>query len=469
VSVTFVIAVALVGGLVDQAASDRGSDPGWSAAGGPRAEQTSQTGTPQSLTAAQPQPANVPPLTLQAALNLARANSQQFRSALTASQLAAEDRTQARAALFPLVTGTNGFIYTEPNGTPSGVFVANNGPHEYILWGQAHGDVFAPAKWADYRRAQAAEAAARAKADVAARGLVAAVVQAYYAVAAAQHKAANAQQSLREAQQFLEISQRLEQGGEVAHSDVVKSQIQLAQRQREAQDADLTFEKSRMGLAVLIFPDYRDNFTVVDDLVDTPPLPALADVKAAATQANPDIRAAQASLTEESFSAAVARRGMLPSVSFDYWYGLDANEFAVNSHDPLGVLRHNIGSSGQAVLTVPLWNWGSLQSKLRQAELRVQQARVDLSLAQRQLLASINLFYREAETAFSQVASLRDSLAMAVESLRLTLLRYQAGEVTVLEVVDAQTTLILARNAYDDGLLRYRVALAALQTLTGIL
>ena len=32
------------------------------------------------------------------------------------------------------------------------------------------------------------------------------------------------------------------------------------------------------------------------------------------------------------------------------------------------------------------------------------------------------------------------------------LLRYQAGEVTVLEVANAQTTLVLARNAYDDGL-----------------
>ena len=47
------------------------------------------------------------------------------------------------------------------------------------------------------------------------------------------------------------------------------------------------------------------------------------------------------------------------------------------------------------------------------------------------------------------------------------LLRYEAGEVSVLEVVDAQNTLTLARNAYDDGLVRYRVALSDLQTLTG--
>jgi len=58
---------------------------------------------------------------------------------------------------------------------------------------------------------------------------------------------------------------------------------------------------------------------------------------------------------------------------------------------------------------------------------------------------------------------------LAAESLRLTLLRYQAGEATALEVVDAQSTANLSRTAYDDGLLRYRVALAAVQSLTGIL
>jgi hypothetical protein len=34
-------------------------------------------------------------------------------------------------------------------------------------------------------------------------------------------------------------------------------------------------------------------------------------------------------------------------------------------------------------------------------------------------------------------------------------------------VKDAQTTLTEARNALDDGLVRYRLALANLQTLTG--
>ena len=58
-------------------------------------------------------------------------------------------------------------------------------------------------------------------------------------------------------------------------------------------------------------------------------------------------------------------------------------------------------------------------------------------------------------------------MKLSTESLKLTLMRYQAGEVSVLEVVDAQSTLTQARNAYDDGLVRYRVALAQLQTVTG--
>ena len=73
----------------------------------------------------------------------------------------------------------------------------------------------------------------------------------------------------------------------------------------------------------------------------------------------------------------------------------------------------------------------------------------------------------KAKTARSEMETLATSAELAADSLRLTTMRYQAGESTVLEVVDAQNTLTLARNAYDDGQSRYRVALANLQTLTG--
>jgi outer membrane protein TolC len=403
------------------------------------------------------------PLTLQAALDQARLHSQQFLQANYAALLAAEDRKQARAALLPSVTEFSQFIYTEPNGTPSGVFVSNDGPKVYNTWLNVHGDVYAPGKWAEYRSAAAAEAVARARRDVAARGVTSTVVQNYYGLVAATRKLASAQQGLREAQQFLDIAQRQERGGEIAHSDVVKAQIDVAQRERELQEAELNALKSRLGLSVLVFPDFRDQVTVVDDLLDTPPLPPLESVRSVASGASPDVRAAEASVQQTMSDIGVARGAVLPSVSFDYFYGINANEFAVRGPESERLL----GSVAQAQMTVPLWTWGATQSKLRQARLKVDQAKAELTFAQRQLRANIATFYREAQIARDQVASLRTSVDLGIESLRLTILRYQAGEATALEVVDAQTTLIQARNAYDDGLVRYRLALAALQTLTG--
>jgi outer membrane protein TolC len=121
----------------------------------------------------------------------------------------------------------------------------------------------------------------------------------------------------------------------------------------------------------------------------------------------------------------------------------------------------------QAQLTVPLWTWGAARSRVKQADLKLQQAKNDLSYTQRNLLASLDAFYREAALARTQLASLHESVDLSRQSLDLTTLRYQAGEVSVLEVVDAQNSARDARNALDDGLARYRVAIGNLQTLTG--
>ena len=210
-------------------------------------------------------------LTLQDALNRARANSVQFQAAVTDQGIAHEDKVQARAGLLPSVNFNNQFIYTEPNGSPSGVFIANNTVHEYLSQGDIH-QVIGLTNYADYRKAKALEAVARAKVEVAKRGLVVAVVQGYYGLIAAQRKYANVQQAASEAQQFLALSQKLENGGEVAHADVIKAQIQYNDRQRDLREAQLAMDKSRLDLAVLLFPDFNLNFTVVDDAQLAPPL-----------------------------------------------------------------------------------------------------------------------------------------------------------------------------------------------------
>jgi outer membrane protein TolC len=95
------------------------------------------------------------------------------------------------------------------------------------------------------------------------------------------------------------------------------------------------------------------------------------------------------------------------------------------------------------------------------------EANVELTATQRTLIRNLQGYYQEAQTAHDQVDRLRHSMDLAAENLRLNGLRYQAAEATILELLDAQTLLTSARNAYDDGLVRYRLALANLETITG--
>ena len=413
-------------------------------------------------------------ITLQDALQRARLNDPQYRSAITDLGLAREDRVQARAGLLPNLNYNNSFIYTQGiggelppdcrtslQGCPNSRFVANNGVHEYISQADVH-ESLSLTNFSDYRRSSALLAQARAKAELATRGLVVTVTQAYYGLVVAQRKYANAQRAAAEAARFLDISQKLEHGGEVAHADVIKSRIQAQQQQRDLQEAQLDMERSRLDLAVLLFTDFNQDFAVVDDLQTPEPLPTFAEVETSGKKNNPELRAALAGYQAAIHEVTAAWGGLLPSLSLDYFYGIDSNKFAIRTD---GV--RNLGYSSVATLQIPIFSWGSDRSKLKQAELRRDQAHIELTYAQKQLLSHLRQFYREAETARSEMESLASSAEIAAESLRLTTLRYQAGESTVLEVVDAQNTLTQARNAYDDGQSRYRVALANLQTLTG--
>lgn len=419
-----------------------------------------------------PAPSSTPPtssqnattvtLTLADAITRARLNSPQFQAALTQVGMAREDRVQSRAALLPNVSYAGSFIYTQGNGTSTGVYIANNGVHEYISQGVAH-EAFGFASLPEYQRAKAAQALAKAKAEIATRGLVVTVVQAFYGLLAAQEKINSSTQASQEAQHFLDISQKLEAGGEVAHSDVIKAQIQANDLQRQLEDAKLAVENARLAMAVLVFPNFFQDFMLMNDLAAAPALPALPDIQEMAKNNNPELQAAFAALAVAAREVTAARAGHLPSLTVDWFYGIDANQFAIYDRNAF----RNLGYSAVASINIPLFSWGAMQSKVKQAELQRHQAQVELSAAQRQALADLQSFYSEAQTARGQLDTLRSTAELAAESLRLTSLRYQAGEATALEVVDAQNTLTAARNAYHDGEARYHLAVAKLQTLTG--
>ena len=430
----------------------------------------------QTASEAAPQPATAsnPPvtITLDEAIRRAEANEPSYAAASAASRTSALDRSIARAGLLPSVVYNNQVIYTAPNGQygvvaegtspqPLPKFIANNGVREYVSQAAVN-ETLGMGPLAAERHADAAAAQAAAELEISRRGLVAAVTGLYYGLASADHKLANAQQALAEAADFTNLTTEREQAREAAHADVLKAQLQQQQRERDFTDAKLAADKSRLELGVLLFPDPRTPY-VLAITAAVAPLASREDVDQAAARNNAELKSALAAMSVSNADVMAARGAYLPDLGLNFNYGIDSPQFAVNGPDHV----RNLGYSAVVTLNIPVWDWLATEHKVKQSEIRRDAVKVALTATQRQLIARLDEVYAEAVAARDQLASLDASVATAGESLRLTKLRYTGGEASVLEVVDAQNSFLMAENAREDGRVRYEMALADLQTLTG--
>jgi len=412
-------------------------------------------------------------VTLQDALEKARKLDPTLLGATWDAMSAREDRIQARNAMLPTISATTQYLGTQGNGgrVSDGRFVTNDGIHVYRAWGVYHEDLSPGLLMGTaYTRAKAAEALANAKAEIARRGLAVTVTKNYYALVVAQRKYATAQAGLDQAKHFMDITQDLEHQGQAPHSDALKAEIQYRIQKQAFDEAKFSMEDTRLGLAVILFPDFNENFAVVDDLDSAPALPAFPEVQEMAEKQNPDIRVALETAREADLDVKLAKTAFLPTLTVDTDYGIEANCFALNcaraAFPEVGVLP-NLGYFLTAALTVPVWDWGTLHSKLKQAEYKQQSSKAALSLAKRTDASELYATYDEAMVARSGLEEARKTAELAAESLRLTNLRYSGGAAPASDVVDAETALVTARNAYADAQVRYRMLLANLQTFTG--
>src|SRR3954453_7471845 len=144
-------------------------------------------------------------ITLQEAIKRAQTTEPNFANALANAHIAGLDKSIARAGLLPTARFNGQGLYVQPNGLREvgGEGVVNTNPkfvsadarpREYIAQGVIE-ETVSLGGIANLRRANAANAVAKAELEIARRGLVAAVTGLYYGVSSADHKFSIAQQA----------------------------------------------------------------------------------------------------------------------------------------------------------------------------------------------------------------------------------------------------------------------------------
>src|ERR1700722_16693350 len=266
-------------------------------------------------------------ITLADAMERARKLDPPLVGAISDAKSAREDRLQARNAMLPQLTGTSQYLNTQGDGgrISDGRFVTNDGVHIYRDWIVFHQDL-SPSllMGTPLTRAKAAEALANAKSEIARRGLTVTVTKTYYALVSAQRKFAAAQAGLDQAKHFLDITGNLEHQGQAPHSDAVKAEIAYRIQKQAYDEARFAMEDTRLSLSVILFPDFNQNFTVVDDL-DTPPaLPPFPEIQQLAEKQNPDMSVAMETAREAELDVKIAKAAFLPTITVEADNGIEA-------------------------------------------------------------------------------------------------------------------------------------------------
>jgi outer membrane protein TolC len=411
---------------------------------------------------------NVSPLTLDESLRLANAQASSFQQAGLNEQIAAEDVRQAQAAFLPKVSAPLSYIYTSPAlGQPAGTprapsFIANNAISEYEAFVNVSGDFDIAGKLrASLARSRALLAAAHAGSDVARRALAQAVIEAYYGLALAIAQRTAAEANLAAAEEFERITSLLLSGGEIAPVDLTRAHLQTIVRRDELARARANEEVTAGVLRVLVGYDFTRPISTTDLALVLPDETELNQFSSGDVSRRPEFAQLEAQLGAARQDIRIARADRRPALSYSINGGFDTDSLKGPR------LKEHSGVSAAVSLSIPIFDWGATRSKERQARLRVQLAENERTIALRGFTQQFFATRAQAASAAERVRLAREGVLQAQDNLATSIARYRAGEAQIVEVTDAQTTLVALRMALYQALFDYQTALGRLRQATG--
>lgn len=432
-----------------------------------RAQIPSPSPTPQIPVVNQSGTASIP-LTLDEAIRLANAQASTFQSAILNERIAEEDVRQAQAEFLPKVSAPLSYIYTTPAlGLPPGEprapsFVSSDGISVYQPFVNVAGDIdIAGRLRANLAKNRALLAAAHAGTEVAKHALAQAVIESYYGLSLAIAQRQAAEGNLRAAEEFEHITSLLMSGGEVAPVDLTRAQLQTLKRRDELAQALANEQIAAGALRVLVGYEFTRPILTTDLALAIPTDAEYLQFRADDVSRRPEFTQLEQQLRAARQEIKIARADRLPSLSYSVNGGFDTDSIKGPR------LKEHSGVSAAMTLSIPIFDWGASRSRERQARLRAEVAENERTLALRGFTQQFYAARAQATSAAGRISLAREGVIKAQDNLAASIARYRAGEAQIVEVTDAQTTLVEQRSALYQAIFDYQTALARLKQATG--
>jgi outer membrane protein TolC len=283
------------------------------------------------------------------------------------------------------------------------------------------------------------------------------VASAYSRVLQAEAARRVARESVRLAESVLDIARKSLDTGLVERDYVLRAEVQLATSRRGVVNAERAVRVAVAGLNQAIGLNVSAPTEVVDRGDEAPFELSLAQCLQRAVENRPEFRVARRAIEIAAEGERVAHADFLPRVY---------SEAVMGETDGHKVLR-GFTSGGSINIA-----WSPFQGGRRIGELRAASAVFRAASAQAEVVCDtialeVNEAYRDVEAARQNIALARPAVAQARENLRLVTRKYEVGDATPTDIVDAETALTRAEQDLYTARYDYLTALARIDYATG--
>ncbi len=464
-------------------------------------------------------------LSLEKAVEIARANNPGYLQVLNDADLADWDVRQAWGQLLPSASASSTVSWQGPGEQRFGsVTLGDLGfgdqPSYYIS--SYNVGVSYDLSWAQIlepRRADKQRSVAEAGIEEVESRFTAQVTIGYLDVLRLQEALATATQQLENAEFNLRLARGQLEVGQATPIDVGQAEVQVGRAQVAVLQAENDLETARMRLLqeMGVAVDQPVELTTVFPL--TEPGWTVEDLYPLALRGNPGLQASRFNEEAAEIGVGQARAAYYPRLSFSTgWSGFTREASSVDAQiaqaraqvaqavnscvqtndiygrlaDPLPPLdcsrlvftdeqRNAIVArndqfpfdfqrsppSASLTVSVPIFQGLSRQRNLEAARIQRDDLRHQVRAEELALRADLAVELANVRTAYETALLEERNVELADQQLRLARDRYQLGAITFVDLVDAQTVLVQAERDRNNSVFLYHIAVTRLESLVG--
>lgn len=378
--------------------------------------------------------------TLTECIDYALQNNITLQQAKLQKQSATEERKQAKAALLPSLSASTSQSFGYRPWLENGVATVTNGTvNSKVNKTYYNGSYGINAQWTVWngnqnrnqvKLGEVSEQQAELQTETTANNIQERIAQLYVQILYMNEAVEVNKQSLETSKRNEQRGKEMVEVGKMAKADLAQLTAQRAADEYTIVEAESNIANYKLQLKQLLELTGDEAFDIemltAGDEQALAEIPALSTVYETALGGRPEIKNAQLGLKQSDIQMNIAKAGAMPTISINGGVGTSTASMSSQNWDKQ--IKTNFDASVGASVSVPLFDNRKTKTAVNKARIQRDQAQLELLDQQKQLYATIEGYWLDAETnqqkfktALTTVESEQASYDLLEEQFRLGL------------------------------------------------